>query len=390
MNTTGLRSFSFSIPRTLVGIGTGDELGTIIKEANSKKPLVVTDESLSKTPLIDKLTASLKLEGISFGLFDGCKPDAPFSTVEQCNKMFKEDGYDLLVALGGGSVMDTAKAVSVMAAGNGHSIQDCLGQYKVNWTAVPVVLIPTTAGTGSEWTWVAIVTDDSIGIKRSIYSYSLHPFAVIIDPSFTTDLPPKITAETGMDALVHGIESYTSWKANIVSNMFAEKSIGLISGNLRAAYSQGKDNMETRFNMAIGAALGFSFIFSGLGLSHAMSYPLQMTSHISHGASCSIMLPYVMEFNLPVSEGKYAKIAHLMGENVECLSLQCKARKAIDAAVQLSKDVGMPQRMRDVGIKKEDIPGFVENVLEFQPHVIEVNARRAENKDLTKIFEAAW
>lgn len=386
MNTPGLRSFSFSIPRTLVGIGTGDELGAIIKEANSKKPLIVTDESLSNTSLIEKLITPLKRECIAFGLFDGCKPDAPFSTIERCNKIFKEGGYDLLVALGGGSVMDTAKAVSVMAAGNGHSIQDCLGQYKVNWTAVPVVLIPTTAGTGSEWTWVAIVTDDSVGIKRSIYSYSLRPCAVIIDPSFTTDLPPKITAETGMDALVHGIEGYVSRKANIISDMFAEKSISLISGNLRTAYNQGSENIEARYNMALGAALGFSFIFSGLGLSHAMAYPLQMRSHMSHGASCSIMMPYVMEFNLPVCQEKFVKIANLMGEKLEA----CQAQKAIDATVKLSKDLGIPQRMREVGIKQSDIPGFVENVLKFQSHVIDVNARKAEKNDLTKIFEAAW
>ncbi|HPQ43235.1 MAG TPA: iron-containing alcohol dehydrogenase [Syntrophales bacterium] len=388
--TTTLRSFSFSIPRTLMGIGAGEELGPIISEVHARKPLIVTDEYLSKTSLVEALVAPLKREGLQFGIFDGCKPDAPFSTVEKCNRMFGEGEYDLLVAFGGGSVLDTAKAVSVIAAGQGHALQDCLGQYKVNWTAVPTILIPTTSGTGSEWTWVAIVTDDSIGIKRSIYSYSLRPLAVIVDPSFTADLPPRITAETGMDALIHGIEGYTSWKANIVSDMFAEKAIRLVSDNLRFAYGQGKKNMEARYNMAVAASLAFSFIFSGLGLSHAMAYPLQMMSHISHGASCSIMMPYVMEFNLPASRDKFAVIAELMGEKIEGLSLNAKAQKAIDAVVQLSKDVGMPQRMRDVGIRREDIPDFVENVLEFQPHVIDVNVRNAEKSDLAKIFEAAW
>lgn len=384
------RTFNFSIPRTFVGIGAGEELGSIIREANSKKPLIVTDRYLSKTPLVGKLVTPLKRLGIQFGVFDGCEPDAPFSTVEQCNKMFREGGYDLLVAFGGGSVLDTAKAVSVMAAGKGHSIQDCLGQYKVNWTAVPSVLITTTAGTGSEWTWVAIVTDDSIGVKRSIYSYFLRPLAVIVDPSFTVDLPPKVTAETGMDALIHGIEGYTSWKANIISEMFAEKSIELVSRNLRYAYSRGQEDIEARYNMAIGATLGFSFIFSGLGLSHAMAYPLQMMSHISHGASCSIMLPYVMKFNLSVSKEKFAKIAKLMGENVEGLSLDSQAQKAIDAAVQLSKDVSMPQRMRELGVKQSDIPSFVENILQFQPHVIDANPRNPKRDDLVKIYEQAW
>ena len=147
--------------------------------------------------------------------------------------------------------------------------------------------------------------------------------------------------------------------------------------------------MDARYNMSIAAALGFSFIISGLGLIHAMAYPLQMKSQISHGLSCSILTPHGMEFNLPVKLSRFAHIAELMGEKVENLSLRDKAARAIEAVKQLSIDVGMPQRMRDVGIKKDDIPGFVENVLTFQPHVVDANPRDASGDDIRNIFEAA-
>lgn len=381
--------FDFSIPRTFIGAGAGERLSTIIKEAALENPLIVTDNYLSKTPILTNILDSLNQNGVTNGIFTHCKPDAPFSIIEQCRKMFLENKHDSLIAIGGGSVLDTAKAVSVVAAGNGHSIDDCLGLYKVDWTAIPTVLIPTTAGTGSEWTWVAVVTDDSQGIKRTIYSYSLRPLAVIVDPVFTAELPKNITAETGMDALVHGIEGYTSRKANIISEMFAEKSIELVYRNLQSAYNLVEENLEVRYNVAIGATLAASFIFSGLGLAHAMAYPMQMTAHISHGASCSIMLPYIMNYNIVACKEKYARIATLMGQDVKGKTLHEQAQMAIDAVKKLSEVLEMPQRMRDVGIRQEQIPGFANNVLKYQPHVLASNPRNADKDALTAIYENA-
>jgi alcohol dehydrogenase class IV len=388
MNYTASK-FSIFIPDTLIGVGAVDDIGSIVKGLKTNKALIVTDQGLIKTGLIDRVKRPLENEGIKYGVFDSCLPDAPFSIIERCAQTAKEGGYDLMIALGGGSVIDTVKAASILATGDGD-IYTYLGQYKVYHSPLPTIMIPTTAGTAAEWTWAAVITDDSKGLKRSIYSHTLHPKAVIIDPLLTVALPRKSTAETGMDALIHGIEAYTTCKSNLVSDMFAEQTIKLVASNLRAAHAKGSENIEARYNMAVAAALGFCFIFSGLGLAHAMAYPLQLKSQISHGASCSILIPFVMEYNMSVDPQKYAKIAELMGEEAQGLLLRDKAIKSIDAVRNLSIDVEMPQRMRDVGVKKEDIPGFVDNVLTFQPHVVEANPRDAPKEAIAKIFEAAW
>jgi len=385
-----MSTFSVFIPNTSIGIGAVANTGTIVKNLDPKKVLIATDEGLVEAGLIDKVKHPLENEGIEYAVFDGCKPDAPYSVIERCAQVAKEGVYDLIIALGGGSVIDTVKAASVLATGEGNDIYSCLGQDKVSWPGLPTVFIPTTAGTSAEWTWAAVVTDDSKGIKRSIYSNYLSPKAVIIDPSLTFGLSPHITADTGMDALIHGIEAYTTWKSNLISDMFAEQTIKLVAGNLRTAHGKGNHNVESRYNMAIAAALGFCFIFSGLGLAHAMAYPLQLKRNISHGVSCAILLPFVMDYNMPVNLPKFAKIAELMGEEVGGLSLRDKALKASEAVRNLSIDVGMPQRMRDVGVKEEDIPDFVDNVLAFQPHVVDANPRNTSKDDVAGIFEAAW
>lgn len=381
--------FSLFIPETLIGVGAAEDIGKIVKGLKLDKVLIATDEGVVKAGLIENITRPFENKGIAYGVFDGCLPDAPFSIIEHCAQLAKEGAYDSILALGGGSVMDTVKAASVLATGNGD-IYGCLGQYNVSWPGLPMIMVPTTAGTAAEWTWAAVVTDDSKGVKRSIYSNYLHPKAVIIDPLLTVDLPPHATADTGMDALIHGIEAYTTWRSNVVSDMFAEQTIKLVSGNLKEAYCKGDKNIEARYNMSVAAALGFCFIFSGLGLAHAMAYPLQLKSNISHGVSCAILLPFVMEYNLPANQHRYARIAELMGERVGGLSLRDRALKAIDAVRSLAMDVDMPKRMRNVGVVKEDIPDFVDNVLAFQPHVVDANPRNASKDDIAGIFEAAW
>jgi alcohol dehydrogenase class IV len=382
--------FSIYIPETSIGVGAVNNLGIIVKGLHGKNVLIATDQGLVAAGLISKVTKPLDDEGIKYAVFDGCKPDAPFSVIKRCVQIAKKGGHDMVIGLGGGSVMDTVKAVSVLATAEKNDIHSLLGQYKVSRPGLPTIMIPTTAGTAAEWTWVAVVTDDDKGIKRSLYSNYLHPSAVIVDPSLSSGLSQNATADTGIDALIHGIEAYTTWKANVISDMFAEQTIKLASGNLRAAFGKGRQDIEARYNMAVAASLGFCFIFTGLGLAHAMAYPLQLKSKISHGVSCALLIPSVMEFNLPANLNKYARIAEMMGEAVEGLPLRDKAVKSIDAVRKMIKDVELPQRLRDIGVKKEDIPGFVDNVLTFQPHVVDANPRDASKKDITKIYEAAW
>lgn len=383
------RKFSIFIPYTVIGLGALADLGAIVQQLKVRKVLVVTDGGLVRTGFIDRLRMYLDKDGISYDVFDGCLPDAPFSVIRRCAQVAREQGHEAMVGVGGGSVLDTVKAASILATGT-DDLDRYLGQYRVDHPGLPTILIPTTAGTAAEWTWAAVITDDSKGLKRSIYSHFLHPKAVIIDPLLTVPLPPRSTAETGMDALIHGIEAYVSCKSNLVSDMFAEQTIRLVSANLRRAYERGHEDVEARYEMAVAAALGFCFIFSGLGLAHAMAYPLQMRSGVSHGVSCSMLIPHVMTFNMAAAEQKYAKIAELMGGDTEGMSVREKALRSVEAVRQLSIDVGMPQRMRDVGVKQEDIPGFVDNVLTYQPHVVGANPREAGREAIEAIFHAAW
>jgi len=384
------RMFSVYTPNTLVGVGATDNVATLAKGLDTKKALIVTDTGVISAGLLEPIRASLQKGGIDFTIFDKCQPDAPLSVIEDCARFVKEETCDLLVAVGGGSTIDTAKVTSVLTVTD-DDVRSLLGMDKVKKPGLPKIIIPTTAGSGSEWSGAAVVADDIDGHKKVLYSRYAYATAVVIDPLMTLNLPPRITADTGMDALCHGIEAYTSWKANVVSDMYAEKAIQLVAENLRIAYAKGSKHMEARYKMAIAAAMSMQAVMSSAsGIVHSMNYPIGMKAHVTHGTAIALMLPHVMEYNLPGNPAKYARIAQLMGEHLSGLSEMDAARKSVEAVKKLSRDVGMPQELREIGIKKEDIPGFVDFLFEFQLYGMENNARDLTREETTKIFEAAW
>jgi alcohol dehydrogenase class IV len=255
---------------------------------------------------------------------------------------------------------------------------------------VPKIFLPTTSGTGSEWSNSAVFTDDASKRKIPVNNDYLWVDAAVIDPALTLNLPPSATADSGMDALSHALEGYTCWKANVITDMLAEKAIKLISDNLRAAYAKGSKHMEARYNMAVAAALAMFAIRTSAGyIVHSLSYPLGIKAHLSHGAACSLMLPSVMEFNLVGNMEKFAKVAELMGETTEGLSVREKAQKSIGAVRRLSADLGLPQTLREVGIKEADIPEIVDYVFKFHAYQIENNPRYVRREDLERIVRAA-
>ena len=384
--------FSVNIPYSLVGNGAVENVASVVKRFGAKKVLIVTDEGIVKAGLVDRVKKPLSAEGIECGIFDGCKPDSPLGVIKNCGQVAKEGGYDMIIAIGGGSVMDTAKLVSIVATAANPSQENMQSYFAgIERPGLPKIMIPTTAGTGSEWTYISVTTDESVGEKKTVRSEYLLPEATIIDPLLTLDLPARVTAETGMDALSHAIESYTSVGSNQFFEMFEETAIKLIATSLRAAYGKVSQNKEARYDMAIAATMAcMPCMFTGLGLVHGMGHSLQMKAHCSHGVSCSLMLPYVMEYNLPVCIPKYARIAELMGETVEDLSPRGAAQEAISAVRQLSLDLGMPQRLRDTGIKKDDIPGFVDFLFTQQVRMIVANPRDCSRDDAKRIYEAAW
>jgi len=298
----------------------------------------------------------------------------------------------MMIGVGGGSVMDNVKLASILVTAEDISKEDLsqwVGSDKIARRGMSKMLIPTTAGTGAEWTFSIAVTID--GYKRGILSPYLLAEAVIVDPMMTLNLPQKITADTGMDALSHGVETYTSLGANPFTDMIGETVIKLVATHLRSAYAKGYSNMEARYNMSMAAMLSCNpMLITGSHLGHGMALSLQPVVRTTHGITCSIMLCPVLEFNMIANLEKHARIAELMGENVDGLSLRDRAQRGIDAIRQLSIDVGMPQRLRDIGMKKEDIEPAVDILFNFRIGLVNSNPRHCSREDAVMIYEAAW
>jgi len=390
---TNSQPFWVRIPYTLIGAGGVENVGALAKKLGGNKVLIVTDQGVVKAGLVDKVKQLVEKEGMEIGVFDRCEPDAPTSVIRSCAKFTKDGGYNLIIGVGGGSTLDTAKVASILATGKDVAHED-IDQWVVTQAprrGLPRIQISTTAGTGSETSLGAVITSAD-GSKKVIFGEYLLPDVAIVDPLMTLNLPPEITAHSGMDALSHAIEAYTNNQASIVSDMLAERAIKLISDSLRIACYRGSKDLDARSNMAIAAYYAtIALIMSGgAQLVHGMGHSLQMKAHCTHGVSCSIMLPYVMEFNVLADESKYARIAELMGEKVEGLPLRDAAEKAVEAVRKLTLDIGMPQRLRDIGVKKEEISGFVDILFTVNLRQVNNNYRSCSRESATKIFEAAW
>jgi alcohol dehydrogenase len=388
--------FQLRIPNTFMGNGAVENVGALTQQFGGGKALIITDTGIARTGLVDHVKQSLDKKKIEAGIFDGCQPDALISVIKQCAQTAAKGGYDLFIGVGGGSVMDTTKVVRIAAMAEEVDQVDIREYFNgVPGPGLPIILIATTAGSGAEMSRAAVVTVDVPGgevIKRSIVNDYLLPDAVIVDPLMTTSLPPKITADTGLDALAHAIEGYTNVRANVVSDMFAEQAIKLVSDNLRGAHFKGNLNPEARYNMSIAASLSILAFNTGGGptLTHGIGHSLQAKVHCTHGTSCAIVLPHVMGFNMPANLSRFARIAELLGEDVKGLSAREAARRAADAVKKLSLDVGMPQRLRDIGVKQEMLPEIVDILFNVNSRTLGNNPRECSRDDVQGILETEW
>jgi len=390
--TANIKPFWVRIPYTLIGTGAVDNVGALAKELGGKKILIVTDQGVVQAGLVDKVKQSLEKEGIEFGIFDSCEPDAPVNVIKSCAQFAKEGGYDLVIGLGGGSVMDAAKLASIAATTEDITLES-ISKYIVSGPpgpGLPKILIATTAGTGSEISPIAVVVDVD-GVKKAVrHEYCLTNIA-IVDPLMTKYLPPAITAQTGMDALTHAFEGYLCPRPNILADTLAEMTIELISDNLRPAYHNGTEYLEARYNMAIASTYAMSTIpMAGVSLYHAMGHSLQIEAKTTHGISLYLVMPPVMEFNLMATPQRFARIAELMGENIEGLPLREAALKSIYAVKQLGTDIGLPQRLRDIRVKKEQIPKFVDILFTTYATRVTTNTPPLSREDATRLYESIW
>ncbi|MDI3534169.1 MAG: alcohol dehydrogenase [Thermosediminibacterales bacterium] len=381
--------FNFSTAGSIImGVGALKKLGSEARKLGGKKVFIITDEGIAKAGILEKVKGILEKEGFEVGYFDKVIPEPPIDTVEDIAEAVKQDGYNLLIGLGGGSSIDATKAVSILVT-NGGPIDKYVGTNLVEKPGLPTIMLPTTSGTGSEVTPIAILTDVKEELKKGVVSPYLYADVAIVDPNLTITVPPKITANTGMDALIHAIESYIAKKANKFTECISLEAIKLISGSLRTAVADG-ENIEARYNMSLGSLMaGVAFANAGVGAVHALAYPLGGQFHIPHGMANTLMLRYVMEYNVVSRMEKFAKIAEAMGENIEGLSIREAAQKAIDAMIALAEDIGVPTKLREVDIPEAAIPKLAEAGVKVT-RLLSNNPRVLTLEDITQIYTNAW
>ena len=378
----------FSPNKVILGNGTVTQAGKEAGKLGAKKALIVTDAGVVKAGLVQGLEESLKAQEINFGIYSEVKSEPEARIVDECVKVVCADGYDIIIGIGGGSSLDVAKGAAIMAINEGKII-DYSGTDLVPLRGLPKILIPTTAGTGSEVTRVIIITDDSDNSKKAIFSDFALPDVAIVDPLLTLSMPLVVTADTGIDALVHAVETYVSVKATPFSDVLAIEAISLIAENLPVAYVKG-DNIEARFNMSLAATLaGMAFTSGGLGAVHALAYPLDTEFHLSHGRSNAVMLPYVVDYNKIGNLSKYADIAEVMGEDMEGLSEYEAAESLVSCLFRLIEDVAIPTRLSDYGVSRDDIPKLAAGGMK-QKRLFVPNPRNLTEEDVNNIYESAF
>jgi alcohol dehydrogenase len=351
-----MKTFSFTGAKKIVfGNGSFAGLAGHLTELKINRPLVVLDGNLAGTGFGKTVSGLMEKAKINFVLYDKAAPEPPIELADEGAKLARTKKCDGVVGIGGGSAMDLAKAIAVLATNRGKA-EDYLGLNKVPGPGLPKIMIPTTAGTGSEVTFTAVFIRKKLKKKEGMNSPYLYPELALLDPELTLTLPPHPTAATGIDALCHAIESYTSINASPMSEMMSLEAIRLISANLRTAVHDGT-NIEAREAMLLGS------LYAGLGLAnagvtavHSLSYPLGGKYGISHGLANTIMLPRVMAFNLPGAREKFVDIAEIMGEIVDDLPLREAAYLAVEAVEALIEDCGVFTTLEELEIPEADFP----------------------------------
>ncbi|MGG0383410.1 iron-containing alcohol dehydrogenase [Priestia filamentosa] len=379
----------FQTAQTLItGRDSISKIGEEAKKLGSKKAMIITDKVIQQTGLLSRVISPLEEIDLAVDIMDEVMPEPPFENLEQMMIQLEGKEYDLLIGVGGGSVLDATKVLSIMLT-NQENVRDLVGIEKVQNAGIPTILVPTTAGTGSEVTYNAIFTDVRDKVKKGIVSPYLLPKVAIVDPALTLTVPPSVTAATGMDALVHAVESYTAIRAGELTDGIALQAIKLISRSLHKAVYNGKD-VKAREDMAMGSLLaGISLGNAGVGAVHALSYPLGGKFKVPHGVANSLLLPFVMKYNVVADLEKFAEVAKALGENIEGLSLREAANCTVYALTQLAQDIGIPSSLKDVGVTAEDIPNLAEEASKID-RLLNNNPRWLTVKEIEKIYEEAY
>lgn len=345
------------------GPGAIQEIVPEVRGRGAKKVLVVTDKDLIKFKVATKVTELLGKEGIAYEIYDKIKANPTIENVQEGVAACKAAGADILVAIGGGSAIDTSKAIAIIMTNPEFAdVRSLEGASPTKHKALPIIAVSTTSGTAAEVTINYVITDTERHRKFVCADPHDIPVVAIVDADMVASMPPKLCASTGMDALVHAIEGYITKGAWELTDMMHLKAIEIISKNLRQSV---KGDPKAREEMALGqyiAGMGFSNV--GLGIDHSMAHPLSAVYDIPHGMACAILLAPVLKFNAPATGDRYREIARAMGvKDVDGLSTEDARKAAIDAVQQLADDVGIPRKLSELGVKEEDIPFLAKSAM---------------------------
>jgi len=393
----------YSTERIVFGNGAIGQLDSILQRLKAKNILLVTDPGIKNAGIVDRISSLLEHANYETVIYDQVVPEPPVDSAMDCYKFAKSQmDIDAVIGLGGGSSIDMAKIVALLVAHGGHPLDYYGGENQVPGPIAPLVAIPTTAGTGSEVTSVAVLTDVENNLKVGISDNYLRPTVALLDPELTLGLPAYVTACSGIDALSHAIEAYTAKpsayiqaEGNIlfqgsipISDALAYRAIELIAKNLPIAVQQGS-NLEARSNMLMGSLLaGMAFSNAGTAAAHALAYPIGGLVKSPHGEVTGLLLPYVMEYNAAVETEKMVRISQAFNVNSDGLSDKEAALAASKAVVTLLGEIGLPTKLTEIGIKEEDIPEIAEKTLQID-RLIRNNPRMPTQHSLEGLLRKA-
>jgi alcohol dehydrogenase len=382
-----VKSFQ-TMGRIVFGTGSLECLGDEIRRIGGGKVMVVTDPGLKNAGVLDQVTAVLEKAAIDFAVFADVESDPQIEVALACAAAAESIGPDVIVGLGGGSALDIAKVTSVLLTNEGP-IEKYFGMELVPRAGVPSILIPTTAGTGSEMTSICVLSDTQNKVKKGIVSAHMYARAALLDPLLTLGLPPRVTAMTGMDALVHAIESFVGLQATVFTDTLNLQAIRLVAANLRQAFAHG-GNLTARENLLQASCLaGMAFSNTQNGLSHALALSIGGQHHLPHGLLTAFTIPWVMEYNLMANPAKFIQIAQAFGEKTARLPEIEAARLSVKAVKSLLDDLGISYRLSDYGVPKEQFAALAKGTMSGV-RLLNNNPRKVFEPDVLALLEANY
>jgi alcohol dehydrogenase len=379
--------YSFHLP-TLIDFGYGKtaQLGERLAKQGISQVFLVTDKGVQSAGLLSRILESLHSSSIEVQVYTDVEPDPSLETINQGADVFLKGAFDCIVAVGGGSAMDTAKGIRVVAK-NGGSIGDYAGVNRIPLSSsIPLITIPTTSGTGSEVTIFGVYSDWHNNVKVTVTSQHMAPTLALVDPQFTISLPAKMTAASGIDALAHGIETFFSLGSSPASDSLAKEAIIAVNRYLYRAVTDGTD-LEARIGMSHGSLLaGMAFNNGYLGLTHAIGSALSGHCHVPHGVAIGLLLPHVVKFNAVTNPEKAAIIASLMG--IDANSTEELAEQASVAVAELVKEIGLPTTLQEVGVLGEQLPAIAKD--SFKSGMMKFNPRQPSEEEVQTLLQQAF